>query len=111
MWPFRKHPYPRPGPIRYMELLSELTACADREDNASHLLRMGLITTTMFYRSVFEAREREIEVLRELRWTRAADTKQADLDMRKGWAAEPFTPLVDPLAKHEAWIERLRGRP
>jgi hypothetical protein len=105
MWPFKSHPYPRPGPIRYMDLLADLTRCAEREVDATWLHRANLIGNEAFLSAVMAAREDEIRTLRELRWTEEADAKQADLDMRKGWVAAPLTPLASRNEWSPQWVD------
>jgi hypothetical protein len=97
-WPFRRkrHPYPRPDFIRHAELMGRLDECSKREDLALTLNRLNVITPDQMLERVFAAREDEIEALAELRWYSQADEKRTDLAMRRGWVAEPLTPLIDP---------------
>lgn len=101
MWPFKSYPYPRPGFIRCQVLIGILSDCADREAMATDLLHNGALDRAEFLSEVFDAREQEVEALRELRWMTEADRKQADLEMRKRWAVN--RPDIDPIARDPAW--------
>jgi uncharacterized membrane protein len=82
LWPERR---PRMTVERRSQLLDQLLGVREAEDVIADRFARGLITPDDMIERVWTIREQEIDVMRELGWHRKADSRQADLDMRRSW--------------------------